>query len=88
MPPTDAHVYDDDTLLARARDGDGEAFAELVRRHQRAALRVAAVVSGSTADAGDIVQDAFVSAHAALAWMLPGERPDWLGEVIRLEPLP
>lgn len=66
MPPIDAHVHDDDTLVARALGGDREAFGELVRRHQRAALRVAAVVSGSTEEARDIVQDAFVAAHRAL----------------------
>jgi hypothetical protein len=34
-----------------------------------------AVVDGATYAVGD-------------AWMLPGERPDWLGEVTRLHPLP
>lgn len=34
-----------------------------------------AVADGTTYAVGD-------------AWMLPGERPDWLGEVTRLEPLP
>lgn len=66
MPPSDLHVLDDDALVARARTGDGEAFGELVRRHQRAALRVAAVVSGSTEEASDIVQEAFVAAHRSL----------------------
>jgi RNA polymerase sigma factor (sigma-70 family) len=66
MQPTDVHVLDDDALVARARAGHVDAYGELVRRHQRAALRVAAVVGGSTQEAGDIVQDAFVAAHRAL----------------------
>lgn len=66
MPPSDLHVLDDDALVARARAADPAAFGELVRRHQRAALRVAAVVSGSTEEASDIVQDAFVAAHRGL----------------------
>jgi RNA polymerase sigma factor (sigma-70 family) len=58
---------DDTELLSRAREGDREAFGELVRRHQGAARRVAAIVSGSTEEADDIVQDAFVSVHRGLA---------------------
>ena len=67
MPPDDPTVLDDDTLIVRARDGDLAAFGELVGRHQRAALRLAAVISGSTEEADDIVQDAFVNVHRGLA---------------------
>lgn len=66
MRSPDATEFDDDTLLARARTGDRVAFGELVRRHQRAALRLAAVISGSTEEANDIVQDAMVNVHRAL----------------------
>lgn len=66
-PPPDEVGLDDDVLMARARSGDRAAFGELVRRHQRAALRVAAVISGSTEEARDIVQDAMVSVHRNLA---------------------
>jgi RNA polymerase sigma factor (sigma-70 family) len=66
-PPPDLVGLDDDVLAARARDGDVAAFGELVRRHQRAALRVAAVISGSTDDARDIVQDSMVKVYGALA---------------------
>ena len=44
--------------------GRRRAFGELVRRHQQAALRLAAVIGGSTEEAKDIVQDAFVKVHA------------------------
>lgn len=60
-------VLGDDELAWRARSGDRQAFGELVRRHQRAALRVAAVVSGSTEEANDIVQDAMVKVYGNLA---------------------
>src|SRR4029077_3742722 len=56
----------DSDLVARARAGDGAAFGALVVRHQQAALRLAAAISGSTADAADIVQEAFVKAHRSL----------------------
>jgi RNA polymerase sigma-70 factor (ECF subfamily) len=66
-PPPDVIGLDDDALAARARAGDTAAFGELVRRHQQAALRVAAVISGSTDDARDIVQDAMIKAFRALS---------------------
>ena len=56
----------DAELLRRARAADVAAYGALVRRHQRAALRVAAVICGSTEEAGDIVQEAFVKMYAKL----------------------
>ena len=63
---TELAECDDVTLLLRARGADRVAFGELVRRHQRAALRVAAVITGSTSEAEDIVQDSFVDVHRNL----------------------
>jgi DNA-directed RNA polymerase specialized sigma24 family protein len=47
---------DEQDLIAAAKGGDMLAFGELVRRHQRAALRVAAVAG---ADAEDAAQEMF-----------------------------
>ncbi len=66
MPPTDLTLLDDDALVTRARAGDHAAFGALVARHQRAALRVAAVICGSTEEANDIVQDGMVNAYRRL----------------------
>ena len=66
MPPPDLTAFDDESLVARVRSGDREAFGVLVERHQRAALRVAAVITGSTEEANDIVQDAMVKAYRGL----------------------
>ncbi len=66
MHAADSTECDDDALVERVRAGDRSAFGELVRRHQRAAVRVAAVISGSTEEAYDIVQDAFVNVHRHL----------------------
>jgi RNA polymerase sigma-70 factor (ECF subfamily) len=83
MPPSDLHVLDDDALVARARVGDAAAYGELVRRHQRAALRVAAVVGGSTEEASDIVQDAFVAAHRGLhTYRGTGSVRSWMLRVV------
>lgn len=57
----------DQELVERARGGDGSAFEELVGRHHRAALRAALAALGSTEDADDVAQDAWIAAHARLA---------------------
>ena len=66
--PPDASLDEasDDELVRRARAGDRPAYGELVRRHQAAALRLAAGVCGSTEEARDIVQDAMVKGYRAL----------------------
>ena len=56
----------DAELIRQAQDGDLESFGALVERYQRAAIRIAAVASGSSSDADDIAQEAFMRAHAAL----------------------
>lgn len=74
---------DDAELVARAVVGDRAAFGELVRRHRRAALRLAAVIGGSTDEANDIVQDAFVSVHRALgSFAGSGSVRSWLLRVV------
>ncbi len=66
--PPDASLDEasDDDLVRRARAGDRVAYGELVRRHQQAALRLAAAVCGSTEEARDIVQDALVKGFRLL----------------------
>jgi RNA polymerase sigma-70 factor (ECF subfamily) len=56
----------DGELVERARNGDHEAFGQLVDRHQSAVRRAAAAVLGGTADADDAAQDAFVTAFRRL----------------------
>lgn len=53
---------DEQTLVARAQDGDVHSFAELARRHQDALFRVAVRVLGQRADAEDALQDALIDA--------------------------
>lgn len=49
-------------LIRAAREGDVEAFEELVRRHQAVVYRIALRLLGSEADAQDATQDTFVRA--------------------------
>jgi RNA polymerase sigma-70 factor (ECF subfamily) len=57
---------EDDALVARARAGDRDAFAELYERHQGAIFRFALHMTGATASAEDVVQEAFVAFMHAL----------------------
>ena len=68
--PADAQnrtIADDDAgFVARCRRGDTEAFAVLVRRHQKKMLNVAFRMIGDYDDACDVVQEAFLSAYRAV----------------------
>jgi RNA polymerase sigma factor (sigma-70 family) len=84
MPPH--HLPDDasdDELVRRARAGDTAAYGELVRRHQLVGLRLAAGICGSTEEARDIVQDAFVQGCRSLH-RYRGEAPvrSWLLRIV------
>jgi RNA polymerase sigma-70 factor (ECF subfamily) len=53
-------------VLARARQGDGEAFRLLVERHSRTAFRLAFRMTGNEQDAEDVVQESFIKAYRHL----------------------
>ena len=73
-------------LIQRARRGDGDAFDQLVRAHQDIAFRTAWLVCGSSADAEDAAQEAFVKAWRALGRFRQGApfRP-WLLAIVANE---
>lgn len=56
----------DRDVVERAKGGDAEAFAELVRRHGPRVRRLARSLVRGDADADDLAQEAFVRAHQAL----------------------
>jgi RNA polymerase sigma factor (sigma-70 family) len=74
---------DDRELARRAKEGDVDAYASLLRLHEGAARRLALVVCGSAVDADDAAQDAFVKAWYALAGFRDGApfRP-WLLRIV------
>src|SRR5262244_4298156 len=53
-------------VLARARQGDSEAFRALVERHSRSVFRLAFRMTGNEQDAEDVVQEAFLRAYKQL----------------------
>ncbi len=54
-------------LIRLARDGDGEAFACLMRAHQDPVYRLALRMTGNEQDAQDISQEVFLKAYTELA---------------------
>ena len=64
---------DEPQLVRAAQAGDGRAFAEIVRRYQRAMYRLAYGFLRSPADADDVAQETFVRAYGALGRFRVGE---------------
>lgn len=56
----------DRDIVEKARNGDVEAFGQLVRRHQQRIHRVVLHLLKDTAEAEDVTQEAFIRAYRAL----------------------
>jgi RNA polymerase sigma-70 factor (ECF subfamily) len=61
------NVTDDQELIDRTLRGDGEAYATLVGRYQRAVFRVAFAILRDENEADTVTQDTFVKAYTALS---------------------
>jgi RNA polymerase sigma-70 factor (ECF subfamily) len=70
-------------FLARAKGGDHDAYARLVRPYEHVAYRVAAAITGREADAEEAMQNGFVKAYRSLHRFRPGAafRP-WLLRIV------
>ena len=74
---------DDRDLVERARRGDREAFATLVRRHQDRAFNLAFQVVRNREDALDISQEAFARAYTSLpAFKGEASFTTWLHRIV------
>lgn len=81
-PPSDAAVRERE-LVRAAQGGDREAFAGLVRMHQRRAYAVARAIVISHEDAEDAVQDGFLHAYKALDRFIPDQSfGAWLNRIV------
>lgn len=56
----------DAAQVARARDGDSDAFRSLVERHSHSVFRLAYRMTGNEQDAEEVVQDTFLRAYRQL----------------------
>src|SRR5690242_21851974 len=54
-------------VLARARQGDSDAFRALVERHSRSVFRLAFRMTGNEQDAEDVVQESMLRAYKQLS---------------------
>lgn len=66
-PDPDMAKLTDRDLVDRARQGDVEAFGQLVRRHQQRIHRLAIHMLRDRAEAEDVTQETFIRAYQALA---------------------
>src|SRR5512132_1906495 len=56
----------DAAFVAKAREGDPDAYRVLVERHSRALFRLAFRMTGNEHDAEDVVQESFLRAYRQL----------------------
>ena len=65
-------------LIRRSKEGDLDAFNEIVARYQRQVFNTAARVLGSTAHADDATQETFISAYRAIGKFRGVNLAPWL----------
>ena len=58
--------FDESALVAQAKAGDQNAFAELVQKYERKIYRLAKNITRNDEDAEDVLQDAFLKAYTHL----------------------
>jgi len=67
MPATsEPGVFDEQALVARAREGDAAAYSDLVARYERKIFRLAKHITQNDEDAEDVLQEAFLKAFEHL----------------------
>ncbi len=62
----DQAPFDESALVARARNGDDTAFAELVTHYEGRIFRMAKHITQNDEDAEDVLQDSFMKAYSGL----------------------
>jgi RNA polymerase sigma-70 factor (ECF subfamily) len=83
-----AGLPSDSELAARAADGDGAAFAAIMRRHNRLLFRTARSILRSDAEAEDAMQDAYLRAWRALhGFRSEAKLSTWLARIVINESL-
>src|SRR5438045_4498512 len=63
---TEAGVFDESALVAKAREGDLASFNELVQRYDRKIFRLAKHITQNDEDAEDVLQETFLKAYEHL----------------------
>ncbi|MBC8230013.1 sigma-70 family RNA polymerase sigma factor [bacterium] len=77
-------MTEDETLIARFRDGDQDAFSKLVNKYKSLIFSYVRRKVGDSDDADDITQDVFVKAYRALPnWQPRASFQTWLYTIAR-----
>jgi len=66
QPNVEQPISEEMQLVRRAKNGDDQAFEELVRRYDRNVFRIAQHITQNREDAEDVVQEAFLKAYGNL----------------------
>ena len=73
---------DDEDLLLRCRDGDGEAFGILIERHQNAFYGLAYRMLGDREDAMDALQDSCIKGWRAIGGLTGVAFRSWMNSIV------
>jgi RNA polymerase sigma-70 factor (ECF subfamily) len=63
---TPASTFDESALVSRAKDGDMDAFGELIHHYDRRIFRMAKQITQNDDDAEDVLQETFLKAYSHL----------------------
>lgn len=66
MAVTSQPIVDENALVAQSREGDAEAYGQLVRRYQNKIFRLAQHITQNREDAEDVLQETFLKAYEHL----------------------
>ena len=74
----------DEYLVTASRNGDRQAFADLVRRHSRRVYAVCMGILGDTTESDDIAQEAFVKGFSSIGTLRSAESfGPWITHIAR-----
>jgi len=77
-------VHEDAALVDRVKQGDADAYEQLVVRYERAAKVLALQIVGDRNLAEDVLQDAFITAYEKLGTLRDGSRfGPWLMQIAK-----
>jgi RNA polymerase sigma-70 factor (ECF subfamily) len=73
---------DEQGLVARCREGDGDAFRVLLERHQAMLYGLARRITGHREDAMDALQDSCVKAWSGIDGLRGGSFRSWMSTIV------